>query len=307
VGSTIANNAVEFLQARIETDQQFDLLGGAAGSIISLLCFYRYRPSPKTLQAAIQCGDHLLAQAQSMNQGIGWISRGIGTRPLTGFAHGNAGVALALLELSAITGENRFRAAALQAIAYERSLFSPEALNWPDLRGFETAIIRGSRDQVSFKSAWCHGASGIGLARLRCLQYLDDTEIQSEIAVALKTTLAQGFGKNHSLCHGDLGNLELLLQASEILGEPQWRSHVDRLAAIILDSIQQHGWLCGIPLGVESPGLMTGLAGIGYGLLRLAKPTHVPSVLVLAPPTLSGSHLQIPDPHRQLYSSAEAL
>jgi Lanthionine synthetase C-like protein len=40
-----------------------------------------------------------------------------------------------------------------------------------------------------------------------------------------------------------------------------------------------------VGLGVESPGLMTGLAGIGYGLLRLAEPTRVPSVLVLTPPT----------------------
>jgi lantibiotic modifying enzyme len=29
---------------------------------------------------------------------------------------------------------------------------------------------------------------------------------------------------------------------------------------------------------------MTGLAGIGYGLLRLADPARVPSVLTLAPP-----------------------
>jgi hypothetical protein len=35
---------------------------------------------------------------------------------------------------------------------------------------------------------------------------------------------------------------------------------------------------------VESPGLMTGLAGIGYALLRLAEPHRVPSVLGLAPP-----------------------
>ena len=33
-----------------------------------------------------------------------------------------------------------------------------------------------------------------------------------------------------------------------------------------------------------SPGLMTGLAGMGYALLRLAEPAHVPSVLMLAPP-----------------------
>jgi hypothetical protein len=36
------------------------------------------------------------------------------------------------------------------------------------------------------------------------------------------------------LCHGDLGNLELLLQASQVLEEPQWHAQVDRIAAIIL-------------------------------------------------------------------------
>ena len=39
-----------------------------------------------------------------------------------------------------------------------------------------------------------------------------------------------------------------------------------------------------MPLGVETPGLMTGLAGIGYGLLRLAAPERVPNVLGLAAP-----------------------
>ena len=29
---------------------------------------------------------------------------------------------------------------------------------------------------------------------------------------------------------------------------------------------------------------MTGLAGIGYGLLRIAEPARVPSVLLLSPP-----------------------
>jgi lantibiotic modifying enzyme len=133
-------------------------------------------------------------------------------------------------------------------------------------------------------TAWCHGAPGIGLARLHTLPHLDDATIRTEIHAALQTTLARGFGLNHSLCHGDLGNLELLVQASEKLEDEQCGTQVHRLTAMILDSISRHGWLCGLPLGVESPGLMTGLAGIGYALLRLAEPAHVPSVLVLAPP-----------------------
>ncbi|MBO3462201.1 type 2 lanthipeptide synthetase LanM family protein [Aetokthonos hydrillicola Thurmond2011] len=281
-----AEGFVDFLPTLIEQDEVLDIIGGVAGCIGCLLTLYRCKPSERTLNAAIKCGDRLQALAKPMKHGIGWLVKGIAEKPLTGFSHGVAGIAWALLELAAVTGLEQFRTAAMDAIAYERNLFSPTALNWPDLRHFETSVRTGNQGQVSFMTAWCHGAPGIGLARLQCLPYLDDSKIRSEIDTALKTTLSQGFGSNHSLCHGDLGNLELLLQASEILGEPQLRSQVDRLAAIILNSIAQHGWLCGIPGRVESPGLMTGLAGIGFGLLRLAEPKRVPSVLVLEPPTL---------------------
>lgn len=279
-----AESFVELLSPLIEQDTQFDIIGGTAGCLGALLNLYRTRPHPKTLAAAIQCGDRLLASAQSMERGCGWLVPGIGSQPLAGFSHGNAGIAWALLQLASVSGEHRFRQVALEAIAYERSIFSPTAFNWPDLRELERAVLTDREASPSFMTAWCHGAPGIGLARLLSLPYLDDAEIRSEIDTALNTTLAKGFGSNHSLCHGDLGNLELLLQASETLDPLQYRSEIERLSAIVLDSIDRDGWLCGIPLEVESPGLMTGLAGIGYGLLRLLEPSQVPSILGLALP-----------------------
>jgi lantibiotic modifying enzyme len=36
---------------------------------------------------------------------------------------------------------------------------------------------------------------------------------------------------------------------------------------------------------VTAPGLMTGIAGMGYQLLRLAEPGRIPSVLLLEPPS----------------------
>lgn len=280
-----AESLVELLPDLIAKDEQLDIIGGAAGCIASLLNLYRCAPCQRTIGAAIQCGDRLIARAQKMEQGIGWIAAGIGKKPLAGFSHGAAGIAWALLELEAMTGEERFRKAALEAIAYERSLFCLQVGNWPDLREFENAVLAQSKEPVNFMTAWCHGAPGIGLGRLRSLPHLNDTETRAEIGTALHTTLTQGFGLNHCLCHGDLGNLELILQASLTLNDSKWLHQVNRLAAIILESINKHGWLCGVPLGVETPGLMTGLAGIGYQLLRLAEPTHIPSVLTLAPPT----------------------
>jgi lantibiotic modifying enzyme len=192
-------------------------------------------------------------------------------------------MAWALLELSSVAGEGRFRRTALELIEWERSLFNAEKKNWPDLRESQ---LPGStegptgKEEPGFRLAWCHGAPGIGLARLRSLPHLDDAKSRAEISVALETTVAQGFGRNQSLCHGDLGNLELVVYASRAL-DRRWETEANRLAANILESIQEHGWLCGVPLEVETPGLMTGLAGIGYEFLRLADPTRVPSVLAL--------------------------
>ncbi|KAF0240369.1 MAG: Lanthionine synthetase C family protein, partial [bacterium] len=101
-----------------------------------------------------------------------------------------------------------------------------------------------------------------------------------------KTVANNGFSNNHSLCHGDLGNLDFLLQVSETLPNRNLQTQVQDIASVILDNIDKYGWLCGTPFSVESPGLMVGIAGIGYQLLRLAVPDIVPSVLCLAPPKL---------------------
>ena len=173
---------------------------------------------------------------------------------------------------------------ALAAIDYERSLFSAPAGNWRDLR---VPVGDNGHDRRDvFMTAWCNGAPGIGLARLSTLNQFDDVEVRREIDVALGTTIRNGFSDNHSLCHGDLGNVEFLLQAGQLLGDPQWPAHAYRHAANVVESVAHNEYACGTPSGVASPGLMTGMAGIGYELLRLADPERVPSVLMLEPPRL---------------------
>lgn len=276
---------IENIERLIGQDCHFDIISGAAGTIGSLLGLYQVTRDSRALAAAIRCGNHLLTHAQPMQRGLGW-SPGKGQTPLTGFSHGAAGIGWALLQLAAVTGDERFYSGGSGAFEYERSLYSSVERNWPDLREPDSADERYSS---RFAMAWCHGAPGIGLSRLLSLPHLNDQEVQSEIQVALQTTLVRGFGNGHSLCHGDFGNLELLLEASLKLGEPRWHTEVSCIAGVLLEGISQNGWLCGNPIGVESPGLMTGLAGIGYELLRLAEPKRVPSVLALAPPFIASA------------------
>lgn len=301
-----AEEIVELLPELIEQDEIFEVMAGAAGCILGLASLYQVKPTAKTRDVALLCGDHLLTHAQSINGGIGWPSSTPAEQPLTGFSHGTAGIGYSLLVLAEMAGEERFRQAALSAMQYERSVFVPEQQNWPDLRiikegneGNKQEKGTQEREESSAERissarcmvAWCHGAPGIGLARLGSLQYVDDAAIRTEIGAALRTTLAHGFGMNHSLCHGDLGNLETALMAARVLGDAHYEQEVERLSATILGSIDAHGWLTGVPFYVETPGLMTGLAGIGYGLLRLAYPDRVPSVLLLEPPRVPSTDI----------------
>lgn len=276
------------MSSRISDDKSLDVIGGAAGLIAVLLGLHQHRTSQQTLELAMQCGDHLLQHAQRTPQGTNWMTLSGNTAgPLTGFSHGTAGIAWALMKLAKINGEARFRDAAMAALQYERALFSPAFNNWPDLR-----TSHASDPDVPYAIAWCHGAPGIGLARILMLENYEDQEIHAEIAAAVKSTLGRNLGVNYSLCHGDLGNYETLMHALPLIKDPALRERIRRLPAQILTGIREHGWRCGVPLAVETPGLMVGVAGIGYGLLRVARPMQVPPLLALAaPPEMSQNGL----------------
>jgi type 2 lantibiotic biosynthesis protein LanM len=261
------------LANRIVEDRSFDIMSGAAGCIGALLALHQVTGDATTLALAIRCGDHLLQYAQPQEIGVAWFTLEDLEKPLTGFAHGAAGIAWACGQLAAATGEERFLPTMQAALAYERSLFDEELGNWPDLRPYTpTASV----------IAWCHGAAGIGLSRLS----QPDTVARAEVEIAVRTTLDGGLGGNHSLCHGDLGNLDFLQAAAGFLQDQDLSMLVARLASGLIADIERRGPLCGLPLQAETPALMTGLAGIGYGLLRLADPEVVPCLLLLAPPNL---------------------
>jgi type 2 lantibiotic biosynthesis protein LanM len=273
-----------------ERDEDADLVGGLAGAIAALCSAYNAGVSDSALAVAVRAGDLLVSRAGSTKAGIWWSTRLAGDTPATGFSHGNAGIGWALLRLAVASGEERFKHAGLLAIDFERDLLREHhAAHGAGVSEYEKGLI----------ATWCYGAPGIGISRLAAMRSATDPAVRdalrAEILHAVETTLHNGFGRNHCLCHGDLGNLDFLALAHAEL--PYARdAHAVPLAGRIpetaqraLDSIALHGWLCGTPAHVPSPGLMNGWSGIGYGLLRVAAPDRVPSVLALEPPC-AGKH-----------------
>ena len=136
--------------------------------------------------------------------------------------------------------------------------------------------------------AWCHGAPGIGLSRVRAYALTKDETYRREAEAAISGTyrpLAMpAAADNFSLCHGLGGNAELFILAADVLGDERYRSVAESVGDRGLQGIHlpRNPWPCGVLSGGETPNLMLGLAGIGHFYLRLYDSRAVPSVLLIA-------------------------
>lgn len=155
------------------------------------------------------------------------------------------------------------------AFAYERSTKDPYELYWPDLRSNTNGRM----------AAWCHGAPGIGLARAQVLRARPDlataditTDIESVWQQMREWQLDQvsypGQALSDSLCHGTIGNILCLRTMVPFVDDDA--SQLSCLTRHFHDTINRMsrvGIVCGVPEGIETPGLMNGLAGVGLGIL----------------------------------------
>ena len=168
-----------FTDDLIAADKQLDVMGGSAGAILGLLRLYRDTQSSDVLKRAIKCGEHLLRQPRVGPEGRrSWSGQGSGPQGLNGMSHGAAGFAYALASLSAATGRDEFAKAASECIAFENFSYDAERNNWPDLRG---------DGEPGWPCQWCHGAPGIGLARIATTKRggLDSKLLATDIRNAL--------------------------------------------------------------------------------------------------------------------------
>jgi type 2 lantibiotic biosynthesis protein LanM len=259
-------------------DHSFDIISGAAGAILGLLALHAVRPNPELLKRARLCGNHLLA---NMTANGAWKT--LWARELTGFLHGTAGIAYALLKLYEAVGDARYYETAQRAIAYEDGLFSPTYHNWPDLR---PSIDHG----LYSPSAICQGAAGIGVARAAGLSVLDTPQIRTDIAEALVNIQQNGMIEVDHVCCGNMALVESLLVASKYLNDPGLIEVAHQRAAAVLARAEQktqYQLMMPLPGNMETLDFFHGTSGIGYQLLRLACPNDLPSLPFMEPPTSS--------------------
>jgi lantibiotic biosynthesis protein len=273
--------------ARIAPNRQrIDVINGSAGLAPILIDAAAGTEREELLASAVRHGEQLLDLAERGEKGWSWDTIGMSNEPhLLGYAHGVSGIACALVALAQAAGRPEFLNGAREALRYERAHFRATEGNWPDLRSFSQPAQGGESPCMV---AWCHGAAGIGMARLNLHRLLpEEPEILAEAEIAIRTTAAtlapasaQRLG-NFSLCHGDGGNADLLIIAADLLDRPELRNQAEAAAVRGIEQFEDRGlpWPCGVPSAGETPNLMLGLAGIGHFLLRLYDSGTNPTVL----------------------------
>ena len=256
------------ISAAAAADDVHDLLSGCAGAIVPLLTLADKTGDRNYVSIASHLGSLLQGRAEHRDGQACWpchkSPEGMG-----GFAHGVTGIGWALAHLARATRSAQYEQLAQEAFAFQDALFDEQDQNWRDLRklGKATTI-----------AAWCHGAVGIGLAHLNLDPTLSQASTRKLLHRAAAATWRLGMGWNHCLCHGDLGAWELLNHAIAA-GEAPKELSASYLLDVILTSLEQDGPSCGMGRNAFTPGLLPGLGGIAYQLLR-AHPEHdVPSIL----------------------------
>ncbi len=261
----------------IAGDSNMNVAGGAAGALLVLTELDRVAPFRGALAAAQLCAAHLAVHARKDKRGARWDCAycriggegGVESVEPIGFAHGNAGIAAALGRFGAHAGHDKYIALAYDAVRHERHAI--------DKRGAATP-----------GAGWCCGPAGIGLGRLALPFELRDEAWQREVERCVLQASEAGVASAHTLGHGSLAELELLIAFSQQFPGKEAAHAAVRRARELLES-GSAGWRSECGSGYTHYGLVCGLAGIGYGLLRVARPHHVPAVSLLELPHQYGA------------------
>ncbi len=275
-----AASALDALEARRPDAARAAVYDGEAGAIVAFLD--AGRPGPALARA------EALARAARREDGRAFWPSAEAEAGLVGYACGTAGIALALLDLHAATGEAGPRDLALEALAHEDAQIDPALGLWPDLR-IASGPVAPAAAAARWPIAWLHGTAGGVPARLRLGALLPDRAGPDLgpglLAIAASLDPMQALQRDFSVATGIAGNAGALMLAARMLGRPDLADPARRAAAdgIARFAAPRMPWPCSGPPDCERPDLLFGLAGIGRFYLGLHEGTGLRDLLLFVP------------------------
>lgn len=236
----LAENFLIDLADEVDQNADADWLNGVSGLIQVLLDYYRLTKK-----------SHFLEKAEMLSKV--WDKNEV---ELCGFAHGFSGIIYASYSLYCETGKQNHISRVQEYLKKENQYFDGRV--WKDLREGKNAV-----------SHWCHGTVGIGITRLHLLQCgFDEDQVREDLINCVNDVMAAE-NTESGICHGNMGRFLFLkeVQQSQLVPK-EIQIQIDNSLSKILHSIFNNGVVVDSFENQSVLGLMTGITGIGYGLLK---------------------------------------
>ncbi len=236
-----------------------DLISGRAGFLAGSLAAAKMVGDAELIRILEPCAQSLCAVA----------AESLPEAAEAGLAHGRAGIGLSLARWAACQNDTAGFDSAF--ILMEADLSEAAAAR----RGNMTPIIEHDGRAMI---AWCRGGIGVALAAIRLGRpLLPETR---DLVETIADRLEADDGAALCFCHGALGLLEFS-EAARDCGIEGAGALDERLRGEILARLLDGEFCADHYHRIEAPGLMRGLAGTGWALLRMLDPLRFPSALTL--------------------------
>ncbi len=252
VMENLLENNISSLKNYVEKEGQLDFLSGIAGIIGVYTTAYQLGFKGKNnsiYDFLVYLSEKLIERAKIIAPNkITWFEDNIG------YAHGNAGVIAQMARLYNVTKSEKIKDCINSALRYEREeKFDKDTKTW---------IFRKGAHYYS----WCNGIGGLILEKLILISLnWEDGELYTELKKLCEQLKETGFGDDYSICHGDMGSVQLLKQCANVFDDEELFNRCISTEQNFMDKYLFRYW--NKLILKEDWGLMTGLSGIGLSLI----------------------------------------
>ena len=278
LNNLVHQHLIPLISSLIDYDIYYDMVNGSAGLLTFMADLSNHIKSVELEQSMQKVYNHIAKGAQLTEHGATWNGKNF--KSLVGFAHGNAGFILAISKYYNVTKNEEALELIEKALNYNKHYYSSVCFKWLDLR---------SEVPSEADATWCHGAAGIILSYIKSSKLLNRDLTSPYIVAAFNDIIQNGMSGQDCLCHGSLGNYEVLVSMAELLKNDELKNVVrNELYKKVISMTGRHeNWITGLNNQQYSLiGLFLGLSGISYNIMRVFWQDEIPSVLTLDSPIL---------------------
>lgn len=277
------NVALDIPEEHIRRTHEADFFGGLSGLLYFLSKLYMRCGNDKLKIKIELVSEELIKRAQTDEQGrLLWRTENE-YAPLVGLAHGQSGIAIALLQSWNVIGCHRLYEIADRLFEYEKNCYSEKENNWYDFRRFQVDLRDYNKQETyssRFMYGYCSGAPGIGISRLIASRLSGGEKYETDIKKVITFCENRSIIGNDSLCCGSCAWIDFMIEASLFYDDSKLLDHAKAICSATMPENSKQNYILSNLQGTSDISLFKGYSGIMYEFMRTLKPDKIPSIIL---------------------------